>query len=39
MAGVCSSATHYVKVLAAFGGDPHDGVKAVGRMKDMPTAP
>ncbi|MBC7582331.1 ABC transporter substrate-binding protein [Tardiphaga sp. vice352] len=36
-AGVYSSLIHYFKALEALGGNPHDGVKVVAKMKDMPT--
>jgi branched-chain amino acid transport system substrate-binding protein len=36
-AGVYSSLIHYFKALEALGGNPHDGVKVVTRMKEMPT--
>jgi branched-chain amino acid transport system substrate-binding protein len=36
-AGVYASLIHYFKALEALGGDPHDGVKVVAKMKDMPT--
>ena len=28
---------HYLKALEALGGNPHDGVKVVAKMKEMPT--
>ena len=28
---------HYLKALDALGGNPHDGVKVVAKMKEMPT--
>jgi branched-chain amino acid transport system substrate-binding protein len=36
-AGVYSGLTHYFKALEALGGNPHDGVKVVDKMKSMPT--
>src|SRR6202789_2910837 len=36
-AGVYSSLIHYFKALAALGGNPHDGVKVVSKMKEIPT--
>jgi branched-chain amino acid transport system substrate-binding protein len=36
-AGVYSSLIHYFKALEALGGNPHDGVKVVNKMKEMPT--
>jgi branched-chain amino acid transport system substrate-binding protein len=36
-AGVYSSLIHYFKALEALGGNPHDGVKVVAKMKEMPT--
>ncbi len=36
-AGVYAGVLHYLKVLDAMGGNPHDGVKIVAAMKDMPT--
>jgi branched-chain amino acid transport system substrate-binding protein len=36
-AGVYSGLTHYFKALDALGGNPHDGVKIVEKMKSMPT--
>ena len=36
-AGVYSGLTHYFKALDALGGNPHDGVKVVEKMKSMPT--
>jgi branched-chain amino acid transport system substrate-binding protein len=36
-AGVYSSLIHYFKALEALGGNPHDGVKVVEKMKSMPT--
>jgi len=36
-AGVYSSVLHYLKALDALGGNPHDGVKIVAKMKEMPT--
>ncbi|HZC95217.1 MAG TPA: ABC transporter substrate-binding protein [Bradyrhizobium sp.] len=36
-AGVYSGLIHYFKALDALGGNPHDGVKVVDKMKSMPT--
>src|SRR5579864_165606 len=36
-AGVYASLIHYFKALEALGGNPHDGVKVVTKMKEMPT--
>jgi branched-chain amino acid transport system substrate-binding protein len=36
-AGVYSGLLHYFKALDALGGNPHDGVKVVDKMKSMPT--
>jgi len=36
-AGVYSGLIHYFKALEAMGGNPHDGAKAVAKMKEMPT--
>jgi branched-chain amino acid transport system substrate-binding protein len=36
-AGVYSSLIHYFKALEALGGNPHDGVKVVEKMKSIPT--
>lgn len=36
-AGVYASLLHYFKVLEALGGNPHDGVKVVTKMKETPT--
>jgi branched-chain amino acid transport system substrate-binding protein len=36
-AGVYSAVLHYLKALDALGGNPHDGVKVVAKMKEMPT--
>src|SRR6202021_2446127 len=36
-AGVYSSLIHYFKALEALGGNPHDGVKVVNKMKEIPT--
>jgi branched-chain amino acid transport system substrate-binding protein len=36
-AGVYSSLIHYFKALEALGGNPHDGIKVVAKMKEMPT--
>ncbi|GLR88629.1 ABC transporter substrate-binding protein [Bradyrhizobium iriomotense] len=36
-AGVYAGLRHYFKALEALGGNPHDGVKVVEKMKSMPT--
>ena len=36
-AGVYAGLLHYFKALEALGGNPHDGVKVVDKMKSMPT--
>jgi branched-chain amino acid transport system substrate-binding protein len=36
-AGVYSGLMHYFKALEALGGNPHDGIKVVEKMKSMPT--
>ena len=36
-AGVYSGLIHYFKALEANGGNPHDGIKMVEKMKSMPT--
>jgi branched-chain amino acid transport system substrate-binding protein len=36
-AGVYAGLVHYFKALDALGGNPHDGVKVVEKMKSMPT--
>ena len=36
-AGVYSSLIHYFKALEALGGNPHDGIKVVNKMKELPT--
>lgn len=36
-AGVYAGVRHYLKALDALGGNPHDGVKIVEKMKSMPT--
>jgi branched-chain amino acid transport system substrate-binding protein len=36
-AGVYSGVIHYLKALEALGGNPHDGIKVVEKMKSMPT--
>jgi branched-chain amino acid transport system substrate-binding protein len=36
-AGVYSGLLHYFKALEASGGNPHDGVKVVDKMKSIPT--
>ena len=36
-AGVYAGVRHYLKALEALGGNPHDGVKIVDKMKSMPT--
>jgi branched-chain amino acid transport system substrate-binding protein len=37
-AGVYSGLLHYFKALDALGGNPHDGVKVVEKMKSIPTS-
>ena len=32
-----SGLIHYFKALEALGGNPHDGIKVVEKMKSMPT--
>ncbi len=36
-AGVYGATLHYLKSLEAMGGNPHDGLKVVAKMKEMPT--
>ena len=36
-AGVYSGVLHYFKALEALGGNPHDGIKVVDKMKSIPT--
>ena len=36
-AGVYSGLIHYFKTLEAMGGNPHDGIKVVEKMKSLPT--
>jgi branched-chain amino acid transport system substrate-binding protein len=36
-AGVYAGVRHYLKALEALGGNPHDGIKIVEKMKSMPT--
>ena len=36
-AGVYAGVRHYLKALDALGGNPHDGIKVVEKMKSMPT--
>jgi len=36
-AGVYSGLMHYFKALEALGGNPHDGIKVVDKMKSIPT--
>jgi branched-chain amino acid transport system substrate-binding protein len=36
-AGVYSGLIHYFKALESMGGNPHDGIKVVEKMKSMPT--
>lgn len=36
-AGVYAGLLHYFKALEALGGNPHDGLKVVDKMKSMPT--
>jgi branched-chain amino acid transport system substrate-binding protein len=36
-AGDYASTLHYLKTLAAMGGNPHDGAKVVAKMKETPT--
>jgi branched-chain amino acid transport system substrate-binding protein len=36
-AGNYAVVLHYLKTLEALGGNPHDGVKVVARMKEIPT--
>ena len=37
VAGNYAAVLHYLKALAALGGNPHDGAKVVGKMKELPT--
>jgi branched-chain amino acid transport system substrate-binding protein len=36
-AGVYAGVIHYLKALDALGGNPHDGIKVVDKMKSIPT--
>jgi branched-chain amino acid transport system substrate-binding protein len=36
-AGNYAAVLHYLKALAALGGNPHDGAKVVAKMKELPT--
>jgi branched-chain amino acid transport system substrate-binding protein len=36
-AGVYAGVLHYLKALDALGGNPHDGIKVVDKMKSIPT--
>jgi branched-chain amino acid transport system substrate-binding protein len=36
-AGVYAGLSHYFKALEALGGNPHDGIKVVDKMKSIPT--
>ncbi len=36
-AGVYAGLIHYFKALDALGGNPHDGIKVVEKMKSIPT--
>ena len=36
-AGVYAGLLHYFKALEALGGNPHDGIKVVDKMKSIPT--
>src|ERR1700756_4952855 len=36
-AGVYAGILHYLKALEALGGNPHDGIKVVDKMKSIPT--
>jgi len=36
-AGVASSILHYLKILDAIGGNPHDGAEVVAKMKEVPS--
>jgi branched-chain amino acid transport system substrate-binding protein len=36
-AGLYAGILHYLKVLEALGGNPHDGAKVVAKMKEIPT--
>ena len=37
VAGNYAAVLHYLKALEALGGNPHDGAKAVAKMKEIPT--
>ena len=37
VAGLYAGVLHYLKTLDALGGNPHDGVKVVAKMKEIPT--
>ena len=37
VAGLYSGVLHYLKTLEAIGGNPHDGLKVVAKMKELPT--
>jgi branched-chain amino acid transport system substrate-binding protein len=37
VAGNYAAVLHYLKTLAALGGNPHDGAKVVAKMKELPT--
>ena len=37
VAGNYAGTLHYLKALEALGGNPHDGVKVVAKMKEIPT--
>jgi len=37
VAGNYAAVLHYLKALAALGGNPHDGAKVVAKMKELPT--
>src|SRR3984893_3063230 len=37
VAGNYAAVLHYLKVLEALGGNPHDGAKVVAKMKEIPT--
>jgi branched-chain amino acid transport system substrate-binding protein len=36
-AGVYGATLHYLKTLEALGGNPHEGLKVVAKMKELPT--
>src|SRR5437870_4916954 len=36
-AGLYAAVLHYLKAMAALGGNPHDGAKVVAKMKELPT--